>query len=131
MKRKILCALVLSGLLGGYVVAQFPNKRDTTRLPDVTAVQPQYQVVDSETSSRLATQEEATKDIKERLAVIDQSIKEIRADIKTLMETNIIVHFLAQSFTILVPGLIIAAFSVWFAKRPKKRPPTRVKAASL
>jgi hypothetical protein len=55
------------------------------------------------------------------LNAIDKSIGEIKADVRVLMETNVVVHFLVQSLILLVPGLVIAAFTVWLTRRPKRR----------
>jgi hypothetical protein len=102
------------------LLAQDGRRRDV-HITDVASPQPQYQVISSEQIKQIYTQEQAMTDIKERLNAIDKSIGEIKADVRVLMETNVVVHFLVQSLILLVPGLVIAAFTVWLTRRPKRR----------
>ena len=99
-------------LSGGCLLAQYTGKSDTLRLTDIAQPQPQFQVVSGDTYSRIATQEEAMRDIRERLNGIDQSIKDIKADVKVLMDTNTVVHFLVTTLEILVPGLLCTYFGI-------------------
>lgn len=93
--------------------------RDTP-LTDVSAPQPQYRVIPDDQRERIATQEEAMRDIRDRLARIEGDVKEIKGDVTVLKDTNTVVKFLVSCFTILVPGLVIAGFGVWFANHLKR-----------
>lgn len=101
------------------------SQRRDVKLTDISSPNPNVQVISAEQYARLATQEEAMRDIKERLGGIDNSIKDMKTDLKALTDTNVIIRFLTTSFSILFPGLIIAYFSVQWSKQPKKRTPTR------
>jgi hypothetical protein len=95
------------------LLAQDGRRRDAP-LTDIATPQPGYQVISNEQIKQIYTQEQAMTDIKERLNLIETSLKEIRADVKVLTETNTIIRFLETCFEILIPGLCITAFGVWF-----------------
>jgi hypothetical protein len=95
-------------------------------VPDISTPQKGYQVVTTDAAERIATQQQAMADIKERLAAIDQEIGIIQADVRVLQNTNVIVNFLLGVTKFLIPGIIIAAFTVWFTKfLGKTKPPQK------
>jgi hypothetical protein len=124
-------ALFLALMVPTCVMAQDGRRHDAS-ITQVSVPQPQAQVLTSDQISRIATQEEAMRDIRDRMTNIEQSVKDIKADVRVLMETNIIVHFLVQCLTLLIPGLLIASFTVWLTRRPKRRtPPPKPASVSL
>jgi len=94
------------------IVGQEPKRhRDVDQITDVSKPQPDVQVFSSAQLEQIGTRGEAIADIKDRLRTVEDSLKDIKSDVKALTETNTIVKFLATSFQILVPGMAIAAFS--------------------
>jgi len=109
------------------------GRRDA-QLTDVSVPQPQYQVISPDQAKAIYTEEQAVVDIKDRLASIDSAIIDIRKDIQVIKDTNAVVRFVVVCIEILVPGLIIAAFSVWFTywlKKPKPRRPTKAGSVAM
>lgn len=63
---------------------------------------------------KLAKQEVQMDEISRRLGGIEASIHDVQGDVKQLMETNHVMKFLITVTKLLVPGLVVAAFGVWF-----------------
>jgi hypothetical protein len=66
-------------------------------------------------------------DLKDRIASIEQDLAGVKADVKILMAQHAVLSFVLGSLTLLVPGILIAAFSIWFPdflrRRRDRRPP--------
>jgi hypothetical protein len=70
---------------------------------------------------QLWTEAEQLKTIQQQLSELNSNVKEMQKDIRTLMDTNIIVNFLLGIAKLLVPGLLITAFGFWCSEYLKKR----------
>jgi hypothetical protein len=114
--------LAVTGALG-------QSKRRDAALTDVSAPQPQYQVMTLEQGERIATQAQAVADVHQQLADIKQSIRDIQKDIEVLKQTNWVFGFIVRMFEILIPGLLCTWFGVWLAKRKPPRRPVKATAA--
>jgi hypothetical protein len=118
MKLKAQVALlILVAHLAPAQVKKTLGKRDDGNFTNVSYPQPQYQVVTSEQVKSIYLQQQSLIDIRERLGGIEQSINEVKTDVKSLKETDIVVNFILGIVKLLVPGLIITAFGIWFTKR--------------
>jgi hypothetical protein len=120
MKARLLISLMV--LASQIASAANPKTGRGEFFTNVSSPQP-YQVITLDQMKSIYAQEQSLLDIKDKLATIAQSISEIQTDVKALKETDIIVNFLLGVAKYLVPGLLIAAFTVWFTKRLKLRPP--------
>jgi hypothetical protein len=94
-------------------------------ITDITAPQPQYQVMTSEQAQAIYTEQQALTDLKEKFTSIQQDLNDVKADVKVLMAQHAVLSFVLTCLSLLVPGILIAAFSIWFSELLKgRKPPT-------
>lgn len=82
----------------------------------------------SEYGLRLAKQELQMDEISRRLGGIETSIKDVQGDVKQLMATDQVMRFIITVTKLLVPGVLIAAFGIWFTRYLNGRKPKENKA---
>jgi hypothetical protein len=88
---------------------------------DVSTPQPQSQVFNPSQLEDLYSQKQSLSDIKDHMTSIDKSIASIETDVRDLRDTTSVVKFLSHCVEILIPGVFIAMFGIWFAEYLKKK----------
>jgi len=115
---------ILAGLILCFAISLSASRdRDSDEKP-INITQPQYQVISPEILKQMGSQEESLREIERRLGEVEKTLREMRGDIRTLMDTNVIVNFVMGSVKLLVPGLLVTGFGVWLAhnlKQPKRK----------
>jgi hypothetical protein len=123
LRAYFLCFLASTALLAQDVT---PRRHDAT-LTDITVPQQQYQVMTPQQEQAIYTDQQLILDLKDRIASIEQDLAGVKADVKILMAQHAVLSFVLGSLTLLVPGILIAAFSIWFPdflrRRRDRRPP--------
>jgi hypothetical protein len=79
----------------------------------------------SEQAQAIYTEQQALTDLKEKIASIQQDLNDVKADVKVLMAQHAVLSFVLTCLSLLVPGVLITGFGIWFAELLKgRRPPT-------
>lgn len=86
----------------------------------------QYKTVPFDLYGTMEKQSDKLGDLDKRLALVEKTVNDMSQDMKSLVATDNVMEFVIGSFKILVPGLIIAAFGVWFSKKLDRRKPSGV-----
>jgi septation ring formation regulator EzrA len=128
MKNKVLFLIFLVNSCAVGQTLHRGHDRDVGTVTNVSEPQIQYQIFSADQISQLSSQGQALTDINVRLTSIEKSIDDIRGDLKSVKETDVIVRFLVVCIQIVVPGILIAAFSIWFADWNKRKKPSRARA---
>jgi len=90
---------------------------------------PEAQVIPPNIYESLGSEKSAVDSINLRLTGIDESIKDLRTDIKPLQETATVVNFLLGGFKVLV-GLVIGVVFTGLVNRYRKSVPSSGPTAS-
>jgi hypothetical protein len=118
MRRYTVLFLVIAAT---YAQSQeLKHGHDVAHVTDVSVPQPDVQVISTTQVERIATQKQALDDISDNLKEIKSSLDSIKADIRVLQDTNVIVNFLLGGVKLLIPGIIIAWFGLWYSDHQKK-----------
>ena len=125
MMRRIV--LFIATLSTACLVAQDGRYHDSS-ITNVSAPRPQQQVFTDDEVKSIYTQQQALDDLKKQVDGINESVVQIRADVETLKETNSVAQFLIAIVKYLVPGLLVAWFSIWYSKRKVPRKPVKATA---
>jgi hypothetical protein len=88
---------------------------------DITTHTPQTQVFPAEYATELGREQARLEAVNVRLDSIDQSVKDVRGDIKELMATNYVVNFVLGSLKIFVPIVFTVWIGIWMNDRYKRR----------
>jgi len=87
------------------------------------ATGPQDNVVTADDIRELAKQGATLDGINFRLNAIDDNVKAIRATLDNdVLPATHVMKFLTNCITLLVPGILITAFGIWFTNYLKRSP---------
>jgi TolA-binding protein len=115
LKLAATASVILVALLANATAQQVKRPVDEHPIR-ITRELPESQTIPPEWLARMGKQEEQLSEISRRLDAIERSIRDMQGDIKELMATNYVVNFLISIAKLLVPGLVITAFGIWFAR---------------
>jgi|ERR1700694_894256 len=92
------------------------QKQDSKRI-DITSHPRGMQVMAPQYIEKLGRQDAQFEGVNRRLDVIESALKEHGDMLKELTATNTIINFFIAIAKLLIPGVLIATFSIWFARR--------------
>jgi len=114
------CAILALLTLGAIVGFSKPKPEDYKPI-DITSHNSRTQVFPPEYATEIGREQAHLEAVNLRLDSIDQSIREIRGDVKELTETNHVVNFVLGSLKIFVPITFTVWFGIWMNDKYKRR----------